>query len=140
MKKQKKDLAVIHIFKLGWYAHGDLKGKGLFEYYMLEAFKLTKYKVQYQIKINNLYSVDFLLNEKIVFNVNGPSHYLVANRYQLNKKTLIKNRVLRNKGYYVIDFHLMSFTNSMIKQDIPTIKSYLERFISEEIKRQNINL
>lgn len=95
---------------------------------------LKKYKVEYQKTIGKIYSVDFLINDVLIININGPSHYIISKHNQLNDKTQQKTRILESLGYIVHNFNLIDFTNTFKNTtDRRYIRAYFDKLISDNL-------
>lgn len=88
--------------------------------------------------IEEIYSIDFLINDSIILNINGPSHYF-SDLKTLNNKTLNKSVVLESFGYDVINFNLFDYTNNTFinKNDFTFIKTFFEDFLLDFINKKD---
>ena len=114
----------------------NLKGKGLQE--SLISHQLSKkYKVETQIAIMNLYDCDFLIDDKVIMNINGPSHYCLANINKLNHKTQLKTAILEHLNYKVLNINLTDFTNNLKNTNDDEISiAYFSKLIDPLLNKQ----
>lgn len=95
---------------------------------------LKKYKIEYQKIVKKIFSIDFLINDKLIININGPSHYIITDYSQLNQKTLQKTKILESFGYRVVNFNLLNFTNTFKNSsDRKYIRTHFDKIISDNL-------
>ena len=93
-------------------------------------FRNLKIDVICQTVIADLYSVDFLLFNKVIINFNGPQHYMKNNLLKLNIKSKLKTEILEKNGYFVVD---VNFLHTQGEEQNP---KNLIRIIDNELKKQ----
>jgi hypothetical protein len=113
-----------------WFHSQNLNRESLLELpfsHYLDRMNII-YKTQFLIPENDM-DADYLLGDKIIVEICGPSHYLVNNQFKMDQKTKIKKEILESKGYYCffiswismpIDFNLQgNFILEEIKREVP---------------------
>jgi very-short-patch-repair endonuclease len=70
---------------------------------------LNKLNIQYrtQIAIKDILTVDFLLGDNVVLNINGIQHYHTDNVFKETLKNRRRDEVLKKLGYHVLNLNLM---------------------------------
>ncbi len=100
---------------------------------------LTRLKLGYENEVYiNGYWVDILLPEKVILEVNGPSHY---KNHKLEVNALIKRRVLRKLGYRLYYLSNKSIDECSPKQMDELIKKIMKtnKEIQSHSKKRPIN-
>ena len=115
--------------------------KGLSESLIEKALLRTNYNVKQQQMIEDFIDIDFLLNDKIVLNINGNSHYTAKDANKLNQSSFHSTKILQSLGYTVINFNLYEFTNTTkhYRNDLNYIQQHLENTIEQHIAANKLN-
>ena len=79
-------------------------------------------------------NVDFLLFDKVVLNINGLQHYRSDDIFKLNVKSIIKEELLRKKGYYVVTINCIKNQEEGMDINfiIPILLTEMENQMPEE--------
>lgn len=96
-----------------------------------------KYKnVDFQI-IYKGFNIDFLINNKVVFNLNGPHHYDYFYGKKLNFNSRYNSNSLRNLGLNVIDYSISdSFLKKLnSKKNVSDILKYIGPLIDNSLNK-----
>ena len=115
--------------------------KGLSESLFEKALQRTNYRVKQQQLIEGFIDIDFLLNDNIILNVNGNSHYTAKDTKKLNQSSFHSTKILESLGYTVINFNLYHFTSTTkaFRDDINYIQMCLEDTIEQHIAANKLN-
>lgn len=106
-------------------------------------FNYYKEKIKFQVLIDNLLDVDIIYDDKVVININGPSHYSIFNNMNLNLKSKIKNMMIESLGYMVIDINIYEISKKLknIMNEDYLISLFEEKInqVLDENKKKNKN-
>jgi hypothetical protein len=95
-----------------WFQSQDLGSYSFADVAFVSFFKKYKIIHQPQVKVGQIFLVDFLLGDSIILNLNGPAHYFNSNRFKLDIKSIRISQIYESLGYKVINIHISStFTN-----------------------------
>lgn len=117
--------------------------QGLQETLINKALTNLNYKTMQQLQIAGFISIDFLINDNIILNINGSSHYTTMECTELNNISKLRSNILRFLGYSVIDYNLLDLTNSnnKNKNNIEWLSTHLKKVISDaQYKNTKIEL
>jgi hypothetical protein len=72
----------------------------------------------YLLNLVRIFIVDILVNDKVVIEINGPSHYIEqedGKKKKTNLKSSFKKRVLEKLGYKFLEYDLETVTEGNIE-------------------------
>ncbi len=92
-------------YKSKWFINVSASN-GLAEHQFRIILQKNKIEHVYQKTLFDIFDVDFVIGNKIAIYLNGPVHYFINGKEDLNLKSLSKTRILEDKGYYVVNVPL----------------------------------
>jgi very-short-patch-repair endonuclease len=84
-------------------------GIGHFEHIVYNCLKRLGIKFKYQVVIDEIFSVDFVVGDNIIFNIHGIQHYYINDVFKETLKSRLRTEILKRRGYPLVELNLYLF-------------------------------